>query len=278
MWQQQPPSYPSAPGAYPPPYGSTAPYPPPGSAAGPAGYPPRYPPPPGTGAPPYGGYPPPQSQPGYPPQPQSQYPPPQSQPGYPGTYPPQSYPPPQTQQQPQLWASSYYNQVQQQELSELQKWFNSVDRDRSGAISANELANVAVGGIRLGIDLAIKLVRIFDVDGNGQIDFREYASLHKFLLSMQQVFSMGDKDRNGRLDSREIHEALRTGGFNMSYNTSHALYRKYDTTGYGLDMAQWIALVAHVAMTRTAFETRDRERKGQIVFNFDQLLEFSAAI
>ena len=97
----------------------------------------------------------------------------------------------------------------------------------------------------------------------------------------------------------------------MSYNTSHALYRKYDTTGYGLDMAQWIALVrssfkthtthhyhhtaracfatsppsclsvlqvAHVAMTRTAFETRDRERKGQIVFNFDQLLEFSAAI
>jgi hypothetical protein len=29
----------------------------------------------------------------------------------------------------------------------------------------------------------------------------------------------------------------------MSYNTSHALYRKYDTTGYGLDMAQWIALV-----------------------------------
>lgn len=33
----------------------------------------------------------------------------------------------------------------------------SVDRDGSGAISANELANVAVGGIRLGIDLAIKV-------------------------------------------------------------------------------------------------------------------------
>jgi Ca2+-binding EF-hand superfamily protein len=54
-------------------------------------------------------------------------------------------------------ASSYYNQVQQQELFELQKWFNSVDKDRSGDISANELANVAVGGIRLGIDLAIKV-------------------------------------------------------------------------------------------------------------------------
>jgi hypothetical protein len=62
----------------------------------------------------------------------------------------------------------------------------------------------------------------------------------------------GDKDRNGRLDSREIHEALRTGGFNMSYTTSHALFRKYDTTGYGLDMAQWIALVRAPPSSRSA--------------------------
>jgi len=263
MWQQNPPAaYNSAP--YPPPYGS-------------GGYPPaRYPPPPGVSA---GSYPPSQPQGAYPLQggypSQGVYPPqPQSQ----GTYPPPSYPPPQSQQQPQIWASSYYSQVQQNELYELQKWFNAVDKDRSGTISANELANVAVGGVRLGIETAIKLVRIFDVDGNGQIDFREYAALHKFLMSMQQVFATCDKDRNGRLDSQEIHEALRIGGFSISYPASSALYRKYDTTAYGLDMAQWISLVAHVAMTRTTFEIRDRERRGQVTFTFDQLLEFSASV
>jgi len=166
--------------------------------------------------------------------------------------------------------------MNQNEVYELQKWFQSVDRDGSGAISANELANVAVGGIRLGIDLAIKLIRIFDLDGNGQIDFREYASLHKFLISMQQVFASADRDRSARLDSREIHEALRTGGFSMSYTTAHSLHRKFNTSGYGLDMAQWIALVAHVAQVRSSFEAKDRERRGSVTFNFDQLLDFTA--
>jgi len=152
-----------------------------------------------------------------------------------------------------------------------------VDRDGSGTITSDELANVAIGGLRLGIDTAIKLVRIFDVNNNGSIDFQEYASLHKFLLSMQATFSTADKDKNGKLDVQEIHNALEAGGFKMSYQSSQALYRKYDT-GYGLNMQQFIQLVAHVALCRTSFEVRDRERKGLITLDFNQLLEFSALI
>jgi Ca2+-binding EF-hand superfamily protein len=273
MWPGPPPTggypYPNSSG-YPPPYPSAG-YP---SQAPPAGpYPPPYPS--------QGPYPPPTSYAPYPSQtgpypPQTQYPPRPT-----GPYPSQGpatgpYPPPTPPQS--HWYSHFYTQMNQNEIFELQKWFASVDRDGSGTISANELANVAVGGIRLGIDLAIKLVRIFDVDGSGSIEFREYASLHKFLISMQQVFASADKDRSGRLDSREIHEALKTGGFNIGFTTAQALHRKFDTTGYGLDMAQWIALVAHVAVTRSAFELRDKEKKGVITMNFDQLLEFSSQI
>ena len=66
----------------------------------------------------------------------------------------------------------YYQQNNQNELAELQKvrlivarkkyshefqWFRSVDRDGSGTITSDELANVAIGGIRLGIDTAIRV-------------------------------------------------------------------------------------------------------------------------
>lgn len=44
-----------------------------------------------------------------------------------------------------------------------------MDRDGSGSISANELANVAVGGSVLGIENGMKVIRVFDVDGNGKI-------------------------------------------------------------------------------------------------------------
>ncbi len=57
-----------------------------------------------------------------------------------------------------------------------------------------------------------------------------------------------DRDKNGRLDSKEIHEALKAGGFTISDQSSLALYRKYNTTGYGLDMAQWIAMVIAVLL------------------------------
>jgi len=135
-----------------------------------------------------------------------------------------------------------------------------------------------IGGIKLGLELGLKLIRIFDVDNNGSIDFREYASLHKFLLSMQATFTSGDKDRNGKLDAQEIHTALQAGGFKMSYSTCQALYRKYDNTGYGLNMQQFIQLVAHVALTKSGFEWRDKEKKGFVVLNFDQLLEFSSML
>jgi len=54
-----------------------------------------------------------------------------------------------------------------------------IDRDGSGAIAANELANVAVGGTVLGIDNGIKLIRVFDADGNGSIG----AAISPFLPS-----------------------------------------------------------------------------------------------
>jgi len=191
---------------------------------------------------------------------------------------------PQQQQQQQQqgpltgWYATYYNQIQQTEMTELQKWFRSMDRDNSGSISAAELANVAIGGIRLGIEVAIKLIRIFDTDNSGEIDFNEYAALHKFLLSMQVAFKKADTDGNGRLDSTEIHNALRESGFNISFNACNCLHRKYNKTGQGLDMAEFIALVAHIALARSIFERRDFQKQGVITLKLDELTQISAEL
>ena len=61
--------------------------------------------------------------------------------------------------------------LQQQELQELQVWFRTVDRDGSGHISARELQMLTFGGVPLGLDTAIKLVKVFDKDRSGSIGF-----------------------------------------------------------------------------------------------------------
>jgi Ca2+-binding EF-hand superfamily protein len=86
------------------------------------------------------------------------------------------------------WYGALYNQMSHAELSELRKWFMAVDRDRSGGISAYELQNLAFGGKPLGFPTAAKLVKVFDKDGSLNVEFHEYAVLHKFISNMQSTY------------------------------------------------------------------------------------------
>jgi len=125
----------------------------------------------------------------------------QPHPGYYGGAPPPSF--------QQSWYSQYYNQISPNEYEDLKKWFTTVDRDGNGHIEAQELQALTFGGVNIRYETARKLVKIFDRDYSGTIDFYEYASLHKFITCMQHAFIAGDTDKNGTLDSREIHNALR---------------------------------------------------------------------
>jgi hypothetical protein len=63
----------------------------------------------------------------------------------------------------------YYQQLQQAELQSLWAWFNTVDRDRSGTITAAELTVMNFGGKSLEPRTAQKLIRIFDRDRSNSI-------------------------------------------------------------------------------------------------------------
>merc|ERR1711991_93411 len=111
----------------------------------------------------------------------------------------------------QAWYAKFYNDMAPHEKQEAKAWFAAIDRDRSGSITANEIAQCTFANQPLGWDTAAKLVRVFDKDMSGSIDQFEYFCMHKFLSLMQHAFFSGDKDRSGRLDAREIHTALGVG-------------------------------------------------------------------
>jgi len=243
--------YPGAPGGYPPAGGYPGGGPPPGAYGAPSPY----------GAPPPGG------RPG----------------GPPGTVVHQQTttvvtssagPPPSSFNN--SWFSSYYNQIQQQEMYEIQAWFRSVDRDGSGSITANEIAGITFNGVPLGMDVSTKLVRVFDRDGNRSIDFYEYAAMHKFLASLQAAFFAADRDRSGTIDAREIYNALAGAGFQVSLPVVQSFMMVHNKTGYGVNFHQFLLICATIAQGRSLFQWRDTQRSGRITVTLDQLLELVA--
>ena len=94
---------------------------------------------------------------------------------------------------------------------ELRGTFASVDKDRSGHITAVELTSLQFGGKKFSLDTAKKLVKVFDVDKSGSISFEEYAALHQFVMSMQAAYYQHDRDNSGKLDKAEVLQALMSG-------------------------------------------------------------------
>jgi len=173
--------------------------------------------------------------------------------------------------QQQGWLSSFYNQISPQEMANLQAWFNSVDTDRSGTISAQELAAMKYGPTYLGLPAAKKLIKVFDKHHTGTIDFYEFASLHQFLHKMYTAFYQADEAKTGLLDAREIHSGLQTGGFQLGLQTVQAVCSKFDTTGRGITFEQFLQVCAHLATVRSIFEWNDQARTGKVAFTYDQL-------
>lgn len=155
---------------------------------------------------------------------------------------------------------------------EQHKWFNAVDKDRNGTVDVAELSQLTFGGKPLPFPVAKKLMWIFDKDRNGAIDFAEYITLHKFIASMQRVFNQTDTDRNGTLDSREIHQSLQQAGFQLSPQAVAALHHRHNKTNQGVDFIHYLEIAADIALLRVEFDRRDTDRDGVVSARFDDIL------
>jgi len=197
--------------------------------------------------------------------------------GYTATPPPQNY-------------GSRYNAHQQPQHNgpppgadpQLWQWFSAVDADRSGSITATELQAALVNGnwTRFDLDTVKMLMSIFDTDRSGTINFTEFAGLWKYISDWQNVFRHFDRDRSGSIDGREMSDALRSFGYNLSPNLLTLLQLKYlasePSTGYGpppgITFDRFVRACVAVKSMTEAFQRHDPQRTGWVQMNYEQFM------
>lgn len=107
-----------------------------------------------------------------------------------------------------------------------------VDKDRSGQLSESELRRALVNGDYTAFDehTVKMMIRMFDTDRSGTINFDEFCGLWGFLAAWRGLFDRFDTDRSGNISLQEFQDALVAFGYRLSPQFVHLLFNTYAKT------------------------------------------------
>ncbi|KAK9718936.1 EF-hand domain pair [Popillia japonica] len=158
---------------------------------------------------------------------------------------------------------------------DIQQWFSTVDRDRSGKINSNELkaALVNAQGKNFSDTACQLMIGMFDRDKSGTIDVNEFQQLYTYINQWLNVFRTYDRDQSGHIEEAELNNALQQMGFRFSPDFVRFLIHKSDMDNHRqMSVDQFIVVCVQIQRFTEAFRQRDTDRKGVITLGFEDFL------
>ncbi|KAM3292008.1 sorcin [Capsicum chacoense] len=162
-------------------------------------------------------------------------------------------------------------------LGILREWFDRVDTDKIGSITAIQLKNAfAIGNLQFPITVVQQMIRMCDFDHNGTMSFQEFVQLNKFLLKVQHVFSDLERGR-GYLVPDAVHEALIKIGFRLDSPALYTVCESFDRDKNGkFRLDDFISLCIFVQSARNLFDSFDTAKQGRVTLDLNQFIYCTA--
>ncbi|KAH7663535.1 Ca2+-binding protein EF-Hand protein [Dioscorea alata] len=159
----------------------------------------------------------------------------------------------------------------------LREWFQRVDSNGTGNITAPQLKSaLAVGNLDFSISIVQQMIRMYDFDRNGTMNFEEFLALNKFLLKVQNAFASLDRGC-GFLSTDDVYEALVKLGFSLDSPAFYTLCESFDQKKMGkFRLDDFISLCIFVQSTSNLFNSFDTSRQGRVSLDFNQFVYCTA--
>jgi len=153
--------------------------------------------------------------------------------------------------------------------------FQSVDKDRSGAISGSELQTALSNGswTPFNPETVRLMIGMFDKQNRGVISFEDFGALWKYVTDWQACFRSFDRDNSGNIDQNELRTALTTFGYQLSDNTLQTIMRKFDRHGkHTVLFDDFIQCCIMLHTLTSSFRQYDTDNDGVVTIHYDQFL------
>ncbi|KAF2146425.1 uncharacterized protein K452DRAFT_262187 [Aplosporella prunicola CBS 121167] len=157
----------------------------------------------------------------------------------------------------------------------LWRLFGAVDKNQTGQLSFDELRKALVNGDWTAFDTHTvrMMIRMFDTDRSGTINFEEFCGLWAFLAAWRTLFDRFDTDRSGNISFNEFSDALIAFGYRLSPQFVTLLFRTYDR-GNRNSISFDLFVQACISLKRMTdvFKRFDEDRDGYITLSFEEFL------
>ncbi|RDW67844.1 hypothetical protein BP6252_09240 [Coleophoma cylindrospora] len=148
--------------------------------------------------------------------------------------------------------------------------FKAVDKDRSGTLSERELSAALVNGDWSSFDphTVKMMIRMFDSDRSGTINFDEFCGLWGFLAAWRGLFDRFDVDKSGSISLDEFTNALAAFGYRLSQQFVVILFRTFDKRNEGaISFDLFVQSCISLKRMTDVFKKYDDDRDGFITLS-----------
>uniref|UniRef100_A0A7E4W8Q4 Troponin C n=1 Tax=Panagrellus redivivus TaxID=6233 RepID=A0A7E4W8Q4_PANRE len=137
------------------------------------------------------------------------------------------------------------DQLSPEQIEQFRKYFNMFDKEAKGYIRATQVGQIlrTMGQAFEDRDLK-QLIKEFDSDGSGEIEFEEFAAMvANFVTSgednegledeLREAFRLYDKEGNGYINVSDLREILRALDDNITEEELDEMIAEIDADGSG---------------------------------------------
>ncbi|XP_046864903.1 peflin-like [Xenia sp. Carnegie-2017] len=157
----------------------------------------------------------------------------------------------------------------------LWNWFITVDNDKSGQITSNELKQALVNGnwTHFNDETCRLMISMFDKDQSGTINFQEFCNLWTYIQQWKGVFDRYDMDHSGAIETHELQTALNDMGYRLSPIFTNILITRFDTVARrSMKLDSFIQCCVMLRLLTDAFRLRDTNLTGIINVSYEDFM------